>query len=95
MKISVSDVNHVAELARLNLDTDELGRLQKDLDAILEYMDMLGEVDTSSVPETVHTTEVEIVLREDTVHPSQEISDALLNAPLTSKGQIVVPKVIE
>ncbi len=95
MKISSSEVNHVAELARLKLDTDELARLQKDLNAILEYMDMLGEVDTSLVEETVYTTEAEIVLREDTVRPSQGISDALFNAPLTSQGQIVVPKVIE
>lgn len=95
MKITPSEVIHVAQLARLRLDTDELGRFQKELNAILEYMDMLEEVDTSAVSETVHTIAFENTLRDDVVQQSQNRDDALINAPCSRQGQIVVPKVIE
>ena len=95
MKITLSEVIHVAKLARIKLDTDELGKFRNDLNGILEYMDMLEQVNTSAVVETVHTTAEINTLREDVVQQSQERADALLNAPFSKDGLIVVPKVIE
>jgi len=94
MKISPAEVIHAAHLAKLRLDTGELKRFQKELNTILEYMDMLADVDTSSAVETVHTTSFENVLREDAVRQSQGVADALLNSPCSKEGQVVVPKVI-
>jgi len=95
MKITISEVIHVAQLARLKLETDELGRFQKDLDAILGYMDMLAEIDMAEVVETDSPAAAENVLRNDVVQQSQERADVLSNAPLCKDGRIVVPKVIE
>jgi aspartyl-tRNA(Asn)/glutamyl-tRNA(Gln) amidotransferase subunit C len=95
VKITDSEVLHVARLARLKLNTDELKRFQKELNAILEYMDMLTEVDTSDIPPTAHTATTMNALRQDTVMQSQERAEALSNAPEHRDGNIVVPKVIE
>ena len=95
MKITVSEVRHVARLARLKLDTDELALFQKDLNSILEYMDMITEIDTSGITPTIHTTTIMNVMRDDAIKDSQERSEALSNAPKHKNGNIVVPKVIE
>ena len=95
MKITDSEVLHVARLARLKLDTEELPRFQKDLNAVLEYMYMITEVDTTGVTPTIHTTTIMNVMRDDTIKDSQERAEALSNAPKHKDGNIVVPKVIE
>ena len=95
MKITASEVLHVARLSRLKLDADELTRFQKDLNAILEYMDMLEDIDTTGITESVHTTTAMNVMRTDTIRDSQELSEALANAPRHQDGTVVVPKVIE
>lgn len=95
MKITDSEVLYVSRLAKLRLDTDEMKRFQKELNAILEYMDLLKDVDTSDVPPTSHTTTIMNALREDTVQQSQKREDALLNAPEHKDGNIIVPKVID
>lgn len=95
MKITDSEVAHVARLARLRLDQGEVKQFQRDLNAILEYMDMLAEVDTTGIMPTVHTTNITNAMRPDSMKASQELADALSNAPRHKKGTIVVPKVIE
>lgn len=95
MKITGSEVLHVARLSRLKLNADELTRFQKDLNAILEYMDMLADIDTAGITASVHTTTAMNVMRPDTVRDSQELSETLANAPRHLHGTVVVPKVIE
>ncbi len=95
VKITDSEVSHVARLARLKLDTDERTRFQKDLNSILEYMDMLGEIDTKDINPTIHPTTLMNVTRADITRESQERTAALANAPRHKDWSIVVPKVIE
>lgn len=95
VKISAAEVSRVARLARLNLDDSEIARYQKDLDAILSYMDMLGEVDTNAVVPTVHTQAITAPLRADELRTSQSIQDALANTPHQKNGSIEVPRVLE
>lgn len=95
MKISEEEVLHVSRLARLTLSPGEIGRYRKELSAILDYMDMLKELDTSGVEPTFHTQSMSNAMREDEVVQSQDRADALLNAPNTHDGAVVVPKVIE
>lgn len=95
MKITDSEVLHVARLARLKLDTDELKLFQKDLNAILEYMNMIVEIDTTDITPIVHTTTIMNVMRPDTIKGSQGRAEALSNSPKHKDGNIVVPKVIE
>jgi aspartyl-tRNA(Asn)/glutamyl-tRNA(Gln) amidotransferase subunit C len=95
VKITVSQVLHVAGLARLKLDSSEVEKYQRELNSILEYMEMLSEVDTADVAPLHHTFPMTNVFRPDVAKKSQDLSDALKNAPQHEGGYIVVPKVIE
>ena len=95
MKITESEVLHVARLARLNLEHEELVRFQRELSSILDYMDLLNGIETRGVEPTFHTQSITNALREDTVKPSQSRHDALNNAPCSRGHVFTVPKVIE
>jgi aspartyl-tRNA(Asn)/glutamyl-tRNA(Gln) amidotransferase subunit C len=95
VKITEEEVLHISRLARLILSPDEIRKYQKEMSAILDYMDMLKELDTTGIEPTFHTQSITNALREDEVVPSQDRADALLNAPKTHDGSVVVPKVIE
>ena len=95
MKITDAEVLHVADLARIRLDEDEVRKFSGELNAILEYMDMLNELDTSGVKPTHHPLPVINAMRDDVERECLPLSDVLLNAPEHKDGLIVVPKVIE
>jgi aspartyl-tRNA(Asn)/glutamyl-tRNA(Gln) amidotransferase subunit C len=95
MKITDDQVLHVAGLARLALDEHEISKFRKDLDSILEYMDLLSEVETHGDMFMHETPASESGLRPDEVEQGQELTAALSNAPARHEGYIVVPRVIE
>ena len=95
MKITVEQVRYVAELARLELAPGEEGALTGQLNAILEYMDQLGEVDTTGVEPTSHVLPLSNVMRDDVVHECLSNAEALANAPAADQGHFAVPKIIE
>lgn len=95
MKITDSQVLHVAGLARLKLDPSETQRYRRELNSILEYMEMLSEVDTADVAPLHHTFPMTNVFRPDVTGEPQDISDVLTNAPQHEEGFIVVPRIIE
>ena len=59
------DVRYVADLARLKLDESQIGKLQKDMEAILSYISELNELDVSSIEPTAHAAPLTNVIRED------------------------------
>ena len=95
MKISIGEVRYVAELARLELAPDEEERLTGQLNAILEYMGQLAEVDTAGVEPTSHVLPLTNVLREDEPRACLTNAEALANAPEADQGHYAVPKIIE
>ncbi|MDP9268134.1 MAG: Asp-tRNA(Asn)/Glu-tRNA(Gln) amidotransferase subunit GatC [Acidobacteriota bacterium] len=103
MKVSDKDVLHVASLANLELTAEERVRMLKDLNAVLDHIDMLNQVDTNAVPPMAFVAGDETgvtPLREDRTRPSLPRDEALSNAPDTGvvDGQptfFKVPKVIE
>jgi aspartyl-tRNA(Asn)/glutamyl-tRNA(Gln) amidotransferase subunit C len=95
MKISREEVEHVARLARLALPEDEINRLTGEMDAILDYVEKLNELDTEGIVPTAHAVPVENALREDEVKPSIGVEKALANAPQSANGCFRVPRVIE
>jgi aspartyl-tRNA(Asn)/glutamyl-tRNA(Gln) amidotransferase subunit C len=95
MKITVDEVRYVAALARLELAPGEEGPLTGQLNAILEYMGQLGEVDTTGVEPTSHVLPLTNVMREDTVRECLSNAEALSNAPAAAQGHFAVPKIIE
>jgi aspartyl-tRNA(Asn)/glutamyl-tRNA(Gln) amidotransferase subunit C len=93
--ISTDDVLHLAQLSNLQLADDEIAALQTDLGNILDYVNQLSELDTSSVEPTYQVTDLENVMREDTVQEHPASRDALLElTPDQSDKQIKVPKVL-
>ena len=94
MKISPDEVKHVATLARLQLDEEEVGALTDQLDRILSYVAKLNELDTTGVEPTTHALSLDNAFREDTVVPSLPRQEALANAPSDNGESFVVPKVI-
>jgi aspartyl-tRNA(Asn)/glutamyl-tRNA(Gln) amidotransferase subunit C len=93
-KLALDDVRHVAKLARLAMDEDALKKLTPQLEAILGYVDKIGEVDVSGVEPMAHALPLANVLREDVVEESLPIEAVLRNAPQTDGRFFKVPKVI-
>src|SRR5262249_2577735 len=98
MKITNTDVIHVANLANLELTSEERQRMVRDLNSILDYVDRLNELDTANVPPmTQAPTEASasVALREDELTPCLPREAALQNAPGSDGVFFEVPKVIE
>lgn len=95
MKLNRKDVEHVALLSRLELSETELDKYTGQLDAILEYIDVLNQVDTSAVEPMAHVLEIRNVMRADEVQPSLPREAALQNAPDAEDGFFKVPKIVE
>ncbi|CAM3030384.1 Asp-tRNA(Asn)/Glu-tRNA(Gln) amidotransferase subunit GatC [Paenibacillus sediminis] len=95
MTIHVKDVEHVAKLARLNLNAEEEQMFTEQLNAILQYAEKLNELNTDDVEPTTHVLHLSNVMREDEVRDSLPIEKVLLNAPDEEDGQIKVPAVLE
>jgi aspartyl-tRNA(Asn)/glutamyl-tRNA(Gln) amidotransferase subunit C len=92
--LSRDDVEHVALLARLGLTDEEIGRLQTQLNHILDQYAKLTELDTDAIAPTAQTIELENILRDDEPRPSLPTSAVLDNAPETRDGRLVVPAII-
>ena len=82
---------HVARLARLALTEDELDRFAGQLDAILEAVGKVSELDLSDVEPTLHPLALSNVLAEDEPRPSLPVEDALANAPDREDDAFRVP----
>lgn len=95
MKISRTEVEYVARLARLALKPGELEALTGQLDAILGYVEKLNELDTDGIEPTAHAVPLENAFREDLVEPSIGVERAQQNAPEIADSCFKVPKVIE
>ena len=94
MSISRQDIEKVALLARLQLDETELGAMTDQLAKVVEYVDLLAEVDTEGVEPMAHAIEVTNVFQEDEVRPSLARQDALANAPHHDDRGYLVPAVL-
>lgn len=91
MAISRDDVVHVARLARLALTDEELDRFAGQLDAILEAVGKVSELDLSGVEPTLHPLDLSNVWAEDEPRPSLPVAKALANAPDVEDDAFRVP----
>jgi aspartyl-tRNA(Asn)/glutamyl-tRNA(Gln) amidotransferase subunit C len=107
MKVTEKDVAYVAGLASLELTEQERQSMLKDLNSILDYIDVLNELDTSNVPPmaqissaflqagATQSDKAAFPWREDTPQPSLAHAEAMKNAPETDGEFFKVPRVIE
>lgn len=94
-KITLSDVEKVAGLARLGISSEEKEKLGEELNDILVYMEKLDELDTTDIKPMAHILPLQNVLREDTVREGLSQKEALKNGPEKKVGLFKVPPVIE
>jgi aspartyl-tRNA(Asn)/glutamyl-tRNA(Gln) amidotransferase subunit C len=97
-KVTVEDVERVAELAHLKLAPDETPRMRKDLNAILDYVAELNEIDTTGVAPLEQVGELSNfagVERADILVPSLPRAGVMREAPGSDQAFFKVPKVIE
>ena len=95
MSLTLTEVEHIASLARLSLTDEEKSRYRQQLSSILEYVTMLQELDTSSIPPTSSVSPSQSPLRADTAHAPLSTDELLMNAPEITKDQFRVPPVFE
>lgn len=95
MKLTLEEVEHIAELARLKLSEAEKSRYREQLSDILDYAARLQALDTSGIPPTSSVLPERSVLRPDEPRPGLSTHDLLKNAPAVDKNQFRVPPVLD
>ncbi len=86
MRLTPDDVRHVAELAKLSLTEEEVFQYAEQLSDILEYAELLSEIDTTGIPPTPYVLPLTSVMREDEPAPGLTNEEALANAPDSADG---------
>lgn len=95
MKITAQDVEQVALLSRLEIPAADREEVTGQLNAILDYMEMLNKLDTTGIEPTAHVLPLKNVMRPDRMVPSLPRELALSNAPEEEDGYFKVPKIME
>ena len=95
MKLSREEVLHIARLARLGLSDEDVEKAREQLSNILENFEVLESVDTSGVPPTAQSLDLQNVLREDMPCESLPREQILENAPQTAEDSFRVRAVLE
>ena len=95
MSLSTEEVAKVAVLARLRLSPDEIQTFTEQLNAVVNYVDQLQELDTTGVEPLAHGVEINNVFRDDVRGPALPLEAALANAPQRNRENFLVPAVLD
>jgi len=93
-KISEKEVEHVAALARIDISEEDKKLFTKQFNTILEYFEILSELDTDAVAPLPPVSTLTTAFRADTVKPSLTRDEALKNASKTERGFFKAPKIV-
>jgi len=95
MTLGIDKVKKIANLARIELDQDEIASFDDNLSSIVAFMNNLNEVDITNIAPMTSVSPMALKMRKDVVANSNSSQDVLQNAPDVREGYFVVPKVIE
>ena len=95
MALSLKEVEHIAELAKLQLTDEEKALYAEPLSAILDYADRLQKLDTDDVPPMTSAVPLDTVLREDVAQECLSPEKLLANAPDTEQSMFRVNAVLD
>jgi aspartyl-tRNA(Asn)/glutamyl-tRNA(Gln) amidotransferase subunit C len=95
MPVTKEEVEHISDLARLELTEEEKARYSEQLSAILDYAARLQELDTNDIPPTSSVLPARSVLRADEPRPCLSLPELLRNAPQVKDRQFRVPPILE
>jgi aspartyl-tRNA(Asn)/glutamyl-tRNA(Gln) amidotransferase subunit C len=93
--LSLEEVAHVAKLARLQLNAQQLEQYRVQLSSVLTHIAKLKELDVTNVEPLAHPTELVNRLDDDEVLSSMPIEQVLMNAPAVEDRYLAVPKVLD
>ena len=92
--IDDATIEYVGILAKLELSEEEKEQAKKDMGNMLDYIDKLGELDTTGVEPMSHVFPVQNVFREDVVTNGDDRDNMLKNAPGAKDGMFIVPRTV-
>ena len=95
MSLTLEEVWHIAELAKLELTAAEEALYQEQLSAILDYAGHLNALDVASIPPTATVLPLRSIMRPDEVRPSLPVEALLANAPARSDDAFEVSVVLD
>ncbi|HUC60946.1 MAG TPA: Asp-tRNA(Asn)/Glu-tRNA(Gln) amidotransferase subunit GatC [Alphaproteobacteria bacterium] len=95
MSVDAATVRKIARLARIKLKDDEVAPLAAELSTILDWIEQLNEVDTSTVAPLASTVDAKLPWRADKITDGGYPEKIVANAPEGSQGFFAVPKVVE
>tara|TARA_B100000809_G_scaffold146451_1_gene144002 strand:- start:269 stop:571 length:303 start_codon:yes stop_codon:yes gene_type:complete len=93
--ITIDEVKHIAKLSKLNIPDDELDYYVSEMDQIINYFNLLSEVDTSGIEPMTHVSDIKNVTRDDQSKSSLKASDAIQNCADTFGRFIRIPKILD
>ena len=93
-KVTREEVEHIANLSRLQISDDETEKMQGTLESILNFANQIEEADTEDIEPTYHVLDLQNVLREDKASEGIPQEEALKNAKETEDGQFKVPSIM-
>jgi aspartyl-tRNA(Asn)/glutamyl-tRNA(Gln) amidotransferase subunit C len=95
MSVDASTVKRIGRLARIRVEENEVEKYQAELNAILDFVEQLGEVDVEGVEPMTSVTPMTLRRRDDVVSDGGYPERIVANAPVTEDNFFMVPKVIE
>ena len=95
MTLTYEQIQHIANLARLELTDEELTRYREQLSSILDHFEQLQTLNTENIPPTASVSVAQAPLRTDEVRPSLSLDELLSTAPESEQRQFRVPPVFE
>lgn len=95
MALDEQQVRNIAELAKLNINDEQMSEFQSDLGKILAMFEQLTNIDTSDVKPLTNPLDATQRLRSDQVTANDQREHLQKNAPLADQGYYLVPRVVE
>ena len=95
MKIDKNTILKIAKLTRVKINNNEIDELSNQLSSILDWVEILNEVDTDNIEPLSNVSKSKLYLRKDEKNKEDKSNDVLSNAPEKLENYFVVPKVIE
>lgn len=95
MSVDAATVRRIARLARIAVTDEEVGKLEGELNAILQFVEQLDEVNTDAVEPMTSVIPMSMKKRQDVISDGGKADDIVANAPVSEDHFFVVPKVVE
>ena len=95
VQVEKEEILHIAKLACLNIKDEEIEEYRKNLQDILNWVNIVNQVDTSNISETIGSTDNVNIFREDEIREFEDKELLLQNAPEKENNMFNIPKVIQ